>query len=143
METSVPSSSDQALPKARSQNLKGARVLVVEDAWHVANALKGLLTDLGMEVAGPAATLAEAERLVAAQMPEVAVIDVNLRGEMAYGLIQRLIEAAVPVIVISGYAVLPGLAKQTAAVLQKPFNGPELVAALRQALGSRAGRTGL
>jgi hypothetical protein len=37
-------------------------------------------------------------------------------------------------VVISGYAVLPGLAAKVAAVLQKPFNGPELLASLRRAL---------
>jgi len=112
------------------------RVLVVEDAWHVATALKALLETLGMEVVGPAATISEAERLAVAGVPEVAVVDINLKGEMAYGLIDQLIDLGVGVVVVSGYAVLPGLTEKVAAVLQKPFNGPELLATLRRALSS-------
>jgi DNA-binding response OmpR family regulator len=129
----------QTLTEPRSANLNGVRALVVEDTWHVANAMKRLLEGLGMAVVGPAATLAEAERLVTAQMPEVAVIDVNLKGETAYSLIEHLHEAGVPVLVVSGYAVLPGLTSETAAILQKPFDGTALVAALRRALNPDAG----
>ena len=85
--------------------LAGVRVLVVEDIWHVARALKGLLEGLGMEVIGPAATVSEAEEHAAAQMPELALIDINLKGEMAYSLIDHLHDEGVPIIVVSGYAV--------------------------------------
>jgi CheY-like chemotaxis protein len=55
-------------------SLEGARVLVVEDTWHVAKALKSALEQVGMDVSGPAATTAEARRLMAEQMPRVAVV---------------------------------------------------------------------
>ena len=61
--------------------------------------------------------------------------DINLKGgEMAYDLIDRLRDQGVRIVVVSGYAVLPRLAGSAAAVLQKPFNGPELLRALRCAL---------
>jgi DNA-binding NtrC family response regulator len=132
----LPSSNDQILAEAETLRLRGVRVLIVEDAWQVAAALKAVLEDLRMEVLGPVATILEAERLTAAHMPEVAVIDVNLKGEMAYGLINQLHDRGVPVIVVTGYAVLPRLTEKAAAILQKPFNGPELVTALRQAVDS-------
>jgi CheY-like chemotaxis protein len=109
------------------------RVLVVEDSWHVANALKTLLEELGVSVTGPAATLEEAERLLAAGRPDVAVVDINLKGEMAYGLIDRLNERGVRVVVISGYAVPQVAQAKVAAVLQKPFSAKSLLAILRQA----------
>jgi hypothetical protein len=37
-------------------------------------------------------------------------------------------------VVVSGYAVVPRLTGKVAAVLQKPFNGSQLLAALRRAL---------
>ena len=37
------------------------RILVVEDSWHIGIALKSLLRSLGADVAGPVATVAEAE----------------------------------------------------------------------------------
>ena len=52
---------------------------------------------------------------------------------MAYGLIDQLNAQGVRIVVVSGYAVLPGLTEKVAAVLQKPINGPVLLAALRRA----------
>jgi CheY-like chemotaxis protein len=113
--------------------LRGLRVLVVEDSWHVAYALKSLLEELGMVVAGPAATLSDAERLLEALEPEVAIVDINLKGEMAYGLIDRLNGRGVRIVVISGYAV-PQIAQgKVSAILQKPFSAKSLLAILRQA----------
>jgi DNA-binding response OmpR family regulator len=136
----LPTSADEANRPPRS-DLKGVRVLVVEDHWHVANALKLFLEVEGMEVSGPAATTADARRLAAAQKPDVAVIDINLKGEMAYALIDQLHDQGVPIVVVTGYAVLPGLTDKVVAVLQKPFHAPELLAVVRRAL-SPEGRTG-
>ena len=117
--------------------LRGLRVLVVEDSWHVANALKSLLAELGADVAGPAATLQDAERLLAAREPKVAIVDINLKGEMAYGLIETLHGRGISVVVISGYAVPQVAQSQVAAVLQKPFSAKALLAVLRQAAASQ------
>jgi DNA-binding response OmpR family regulator len=115
--------------------LTGVRVLVVEDQWHVASALKSLLETEGMAVSGPAATTADARRLAAERKPDLAVVDINLKGgEMAYGLIDQLHDQGVRIVVVSGYAVLPRLSGKAAAVLQKPFNGPELLGALLRAV---------
>ena len=125
------------LPSERDNSeLAGVRVLVVEDTWHVAKALKGLLDGLGMEVIGPAATVSEAEQHAAAQMPELALIDINLKGEMAYGLIDHLHDKDIPIIVVSGYAVLASLTGKAAAILQKPYEASELIAALHGVVGS-------
>ena len=110
------------------------RILVVEDHWHVANALKSLFEAEQMVVSGPAATTADARRLAAKDKPELAVVDINLKGEMAYDLIDELHDQGLRVVVVSGYAVLPRLTRQVVAVLQKPFKGPELLGVLRRAL---------
>jgi len=115
--------------------LEGVRVLVVEDAWHVAKALKSALERLGMCVCGPAATTDEARQLVAAQMPAIALVDVNLKREMACDLIDDLHAQGVRIVVISGYAVPPVPAEKVAIVLQKPFSANELVAALQTVVG--------
>lgn len=138
-EKSVNSSNREGLPDAARSDLRGVRVLVAEDVWHLATALKALLESLGMEVVGPADSILEAERLAATRMPDVAVVDFNLKGQMAHGLINRLYNGGVSVIVISGYAVLPGLTEKAGLILQKPFNAPDLVAALGQAVRSRRG----
>lgn len=114
-----------------SSDLKGARILLVEDSWHVGNAIKRLLRSLGADVAGPAATIADAERLVAERTPDVAIVDINLRdGERANHLIDRLHEQRIPVVVITGYtevALPPG---KVEAILQKPVSVEKFLAIL-------------
>jgi CheY-like chemotaxis protein len=112
-------------------DLKGVRVLVADDQWHAAIALKSLLEAEGMAVTGPAATPADALPLAIDPKPDLAVIDLNLRGEMAYALIDQLHDQGIRIVVASGYAVMP--VDMVAHVLQKPFNGPEM-AALRRAI---------
>jgi len=120
-----------ALPHA---DLRGVRVLVVEDHWHVAKALKSFLENEGMKVGGPVATTADARRLATEQKPDLAVVDIHLKLETAYVLIHQLDDLGVRVVVLSGYAVLPELTEKVVAVLQKPFNAPGLLGALRHAL---------
>jgi DNA-binding response OmpR family regulator len=115
--------------KLRS-NLSGIRVLVVEDKWQVAHAMKDFLEAEGMTVCGPAATVTAARRL-SAEKPHVAVVDINLRDEMAYDLIHELQGQGICIVVVSGYAILPGVAGSAVAVLQKPFKPEELRAALQ------------
>jgi DNA-binding response OmpR family regulator len=117
-----------------ASDLKGVRVLVVEDTWHVAKALKSWLERLEMLVIGPTSTTAEARRLIAANNPRLALVDMNLKHEMAGDLIDELHAQGTPVIIVSGYAV-PAVAKEkVVACLQKPFSGDELVTAMRAAL---------
>ena len=85
------SSSPDTPPTSGSSELKGAYILLVEDSWHVGNAIKRLLRALGADVAGPAANITDAERLIADRRPDVAIVDINLRdGERAYPLLDRL-----------------------------------------------------
>ena len=43
----------------------------------------------------------------------------------------------VPVVVVSGYAGLPELTEKAIAILQKPFDGLDLIAGFRQAVAPR------
>ncbi len=108
---------------------------------------------MGAEVVGPVATAADADRLIAEQTPDVSIVDFNLRGgELAHGLIGRLNERGIHVIVISGYSEVPLAPGATAIVLQKPIVEAQLLApcarspnkrrrdksSLRRATGARA-----
>jgi DNA-binding response OmpR family regulator len=113
--------------------LNGLRVLVVEDSWPVAVGLTRLLETLGADVAGPAATSADAERLISRGIVDVALVDINLRdGELSYDLIGQLHDQGVRVVALTGNDDgLPVLDK-VAAILQKPVREERLVATLRQ-----------
>ena len=104
---------------------------MVEDSWHVGNAIKRLLRALGADVAGPAATMVDAERLVAERAPDVAIVDINLRdGERANPLIDRLHEQCIPVVVITGYTAVNLPPGRVEAILQKPVSVEKFLAIL-------------
>jgi DNA-binding NtrC family response regulator len=102
-------------------------VLVVEDSWHLAKAMKSALERVGMRVIGLAATTQEARHLVAAEKPKVALVDVNLAGELASDLIEELHGHGVNVIVVSGYTTPPLPKDAVAAFLAKPFSDTDLI----------------
>jgi len=119
-------------PGPSSVELKGVRILLVEDSWHVGKAMKGLLRVLGAEVVGPAATTVEAERLIAERTPDVAIVDINLRhGETSSNLIDRLLERHVPVIIVTGYAAVSLPTRKVEAILEKPVSKEQLLEKLR------------
>jgi DNA-binding response OmpR family regulator len=124
-------SSPHTPPTSGSSELKGARILLVEDSWHVGNAIKRLLRALGADVAGPAATIADAGRLIADRKPDVAIVDINLRGERANPLLDRLQEEGIPVIVITGYTEVSLQPGKVEAILQKPVSVEQFLAILR------------
>jgi DNA-binding response OmpR family regulator len=114
--------------------LRGVRVLIVEDSWHVAKALGSVLSDLGMVVTGPTSTMVEAKRLAVDEKPELALVDLNLKGEMAFGLVDWLHRSGLRVIVLTGYAgPTPSLYKANA-IVQKPFGADELVATMQDVM---------
>jgi two-component system, response regulator PdtaR len=117
-----------------ASTLKAVRVLVVEDSWQVASTMKSALEELGMVVAKPAATLAAANRLIANHIFDLAVVDINLKGEMSYDLIVRLSDRGVRVVVVSGYVTPEESIPSAAAVLQKPLSTVQLIATLRQVM---------
>ena len=122
-------------PSTEVTSLSGLRVLIVEDSWHVAVAVKSLLESVGMEIVGPAATIADAQILLTNGVPDLAVVDLNLHGEMAYGLIDDLISRNVQVLVASGYETFPDVNSGVAAVLAKPIRASTLLSTLRRIRG--------
>lgn len=120
--------------RSAAPGLKGVRVLVVEDGWQVADALKLSLEQMGMVVAGPVATAKEAHCLVADRNPGVAIVDVNLKGEMAYELMDWLHGRGIAVIVITGYEDLPRALRRFAAILHKPFTMATLFTTLERVM---------
>ena len=81
----------------------GRLVLVVEDEFLIAMDLELLLQRHGWRVLGPAATVAEALRLLAGETPDVALLDVNLRGEPVTPVAEELRARGVPFVLASAY----------------------------------------
>jgi CheY-like chemotaxis protein len=126
------------LQEPEASDLSGLRVLIVEDSWQVSTALKDLLVECGADVAGPAATMAEAARLIFEQRVDVALVDIILRGgELAYNLIDQLHAQGIRIVVVTGCPDPPSIRGKVAAVLQKPVREDVLLQSLRPALVSQ------
>jgi DNA-binding NtrC family response regulator len=100
---------------------------MVEDEMMVAWLLEDMLTDLGCAVIGPAGSVNQALAMIEAEAIDVAVLDVNLNGEMSYPIADALAARGVPFVFVTGYdkgRILDGY--RVFPVLQKPFHRTEL-----------------
>ncbi|TGD98963.1 response regulator [Methylobacterium nonmethylotrophicum] len=79
------------------------RVLVVEDEYFIADDISRALTRHGVEVVGPVPTVGEAWALMSSQVLDLAVLDINLRGELVYPLVSELSRRGVAMIFATGY----------------------------------------
>ncbi len=125
-----------------SDDLKGLDILLVEDARDVGEAVKKHLELLGAKVTGPAATAAEATGLLNEHPPDVALVDFHLRdGELSDGLVARLREQGVPVIMLSGSFEFPRLSSLVGVTfLEKPVSEAQLLAHLGPLIASKTTR---
>lgn len=89
------------LPRG-STPLNGARVLILEDEFLLADDLARALREAGGEPVGPVATIEQAKELIARERPD-AILDLNLRGEMASDFIRGLRATHLPCLIVSGY----------------------------------------
>ena len=127
----LPGSGGCDTRSSTSSDLKGMRILLVEDSWHVGTAIRRLLRAWGADVAGPAPTIADAEHLIAEGTPDVAIVDIHLRnGELSNGLIDRLHEQRIPVVVITGYTATSHSTGKVEAILRKPVSVEKFLAVL-------------
>ena len=113
----------------------GQRVLLVEDEIIVGMMMREFLTEIGFHVVGPFGKVSEASEAVSREQLRAAVLDVNLKGEMIYGLAEKLSGQGVPLVFVTGYA--PEAIDTRFAnvpVLQKPVDS----AALRRVLSNAA-----
>ena len=87
------------------RSLSGApiRVMVVEDELLIAMLIEDTLTDAGYEVVGPFSNLTDALRAARETVMDVALLDVNLRGERVYPVAEILESRRIPFLLLSGY----------------------------------------
>ena len=133
----MSSSNNCGPPEARGSDddLQGLEILLVEDSQSVADALKQHLELLGAQVAGPAATTAEATKLMTERLPHVALVDFHLRGGDSSGLIAQLREEGVPVIMLSGSFEFPSPASLAGVTMvEKPISEAQIVQYLKPML---------
>jgi DNA-binding NtrC family response regulator len=111
--------------------LGGAKVLVVEDEYFIAQDLQSALEDAGAQVIGPVGDVASAFELVKSDRVDFAVLDLNLHGVVNFALAEEMTKRGIPFVFATGYE--PTAVPTTydhVPIWRKPFNTHELVAAL-------------
>ena len=113
--------------------LKGRSVLVVEDQYLVAQGMKRAVHDLGGKVLGPVPTVAAALAIIEVDVPDLALLDVNLGGEQIFPALLELNHRGIPYIFATGYelSVLAPEHRKTPH-LEKPVTTRDLAEAVRK-----------
>jgi PAS domain S-box-containing protein len=120
-------------------NLRGARVLIVEDAVLLAMELETGLSDAGAQVIGPAYELEEALALLD-QPIDAAVLDANLNGHSVTPVAEALAARGVPFVFATGYGEAAGAPGGfEAPVIRKPYDVTQVAAAVAELLQAEAG----
>ncbi len=120
--------------------LRGARILIVEDDFIVAQSLEFLLSTCGCEVVVIAPTAADALGLIEKRPCDAAILDIHLRGGSVAGLAEVLVERRTPFVFVTGYADLDMLPESLRGHprLDKPVVTETLIATLATMLGRAA-----
>jgi DNA-binding response OmpR family regulator len=115
-------------------SLKGARVLIVEDAVLLALELETGLSEAGAEVVGPAYELEEALALLD-QPIDAAVLDANLNGRSVTPVAELLAQRKIPFVFATGYGETGGAPGGfDAPVIRKPYDVTQVAAAVAELL---------
>jgi len=126
---------------ALEEGLRDRRVLLIEDEWITAVGLTSAFEGWGAKVVGPAATVRRALDYIATeQILHGAVVDINLRGELAFPVADALEQRGIPYIFATGIGVSTIPARyESVPRCEKPFD-PADVARAWQAYISRDAR---
>jgi len=118
------------------RRLEGAKVLILEDEYFIADDLARALHSVGAKTIGPAATIEQAKLLLAEQPVDAAILDLNLCGDMAIELVEELCTPGFPCVIVSGYGreSLPESLSNIPS-LEKPVRYEKVVATLAGELG--------
>jgi DNA-binding response OmpR family regulator len=109
-------------------------ILIVEDEPLIAMMLEDFLDSLGHKVVGTVETVQDAQAAVAEGGFDVAILDVNLKGEHIWPVADRLTENGVPFVLATGGHIDPPPARHAdAPVLAKPYTIDAIEPALARA----------
>ncbi|WP_454278447.1 response regulator [Sphingomonas sp. Marseille-Q8236] len=104
---------------------------MVEDEYFIARDLERALRAADAIVIGPVATLEQGLDLAESQPLDAAVLDVNLAGERAFEIADRLSARDVPWTFLTGYDqwALPA-PYRSASIVAKPFQADRIIRAI-------------
>ena len=124
---------------AHENDLAGKVILLVEDNLIVAMAAAESFTMMGVADVLTANSPEKALRMIDAQRPDVAVLDINLGSDNSFGLARQLRDMDVPFIFASGYGDQADRPDdlQSNHIITKPYRREQLAVAISALLSGR------
>ena len=120
-------------------SLRGIRVLIVEDNYVVADALKYLIDGYEGSVVAIVPSVERAITALAEGGVDIAVLDINLHGTSVVPVAEHLQAQGIPFVFLTGYGdgeILPVHLRDQPR-LDKPVDAERLVRAMRDLVGPR------
>ncbi|WP_353646082.1 hypothetical protein [Mesorhizobium sp. WSM2239] len=130
------------IQQADAMPLSGLRVLVVEDAFLIAEDLADQLSMWGCEVIGPDGHVSRALEQIGDNELDGALLDVNLKNETSFPIASALAARGIPFVFLTGYdsdTVFPNEFRSSPKI-GKPVD-PELLARVMEQHFKRASHT--
>jgi two-component SAPR family response regulator len=121
-------------------SLVGVRVLIADDELLCAMVLEDEVEDLGGEVVGMVSRAADIVEAAKRGRADIAVLDVNMKGQFSYDAALELLSNGIPVVFMSGYDELMNCPDElkAAPLLTKPWTGDTLGATLSGVLAQKS-----
>jgi CheY-like chemotaxis protein len=122
-------------------SLAGLSVLLIEDEFLIALDAEQILKDLGAAKVEIVATFEDAQRRAETAQFDVAVLDVNLNGQMSFPIASTFRRRGIPVVFATGYQLADrsSFEFKDAVCVGKPYTSDGLKLALLRALDGRQG----
>lgn len=137
-EHSAPAPGEAGRREVDGQGVRGRRILVLEDEPLIALMTSRILKELDAEVVGPCASIGDARQALSSDV-DVALLDVNVGGELVYEFAEEIRRRRIPIVFVTGYHA--GVVEERfveAPVLIKPIERDDLAAALANVIRQTA-----
>ena len=118
----------------------GLTILLLEDEYLIALDAEDILTALGVKQIRIVNTLAGATEAAETGGVDLAILDLNINGEMSLGVAQLFRSQGTPIVFASGYELRDRIRseiEQGDVYLRKPYTSESLKEAVHTALESR------
>lgn len=131
---------ERSMSAEKRLDLAGRRVLIADDELLCAMVLEEEVQEMGGHVVGPVSRVGDIVETAKQGNADIAVLDVNMMGQLSYAAAMELLTAGVPVIFMSGYDRLMNApeALRQLPLIMKPWTSDKLGEALTWALAQKS-----
>ena len=108
--------------------------MLLEDEYLIALDAQEILTALGVKHIRIVNTLADAAEVAENGDADIAILDLNINGEMSFGVAEAFRRRGTPIVFATGYEPRDRIDSELGVCLRKPYTSESLKEALEAAL---------